>query len=84
MQNRGAKFIGEFSTLDFNDRNTHTGKNAFRRSTIHLPLNTWGFSYRDELGNISTSVAKRNSNKGRAEVVLKPRYALLGGWNSTL
>ena len=83
MQNRAAKFVGEFSTLDFNERNTHVGRNAFRMSTIELPFNTWGFSYRDELGNISTSIAKRDNRKGKAVVILKPRYALLGGWNST-
>jgi len=83
MENRAAKLTGHFSTLDFNKRNRHVGKNAFRGTEIKLPYSTWGFSYRDELGNITTSVARRDSNADNAVVTLMPRFSLLGGWNST-
>jgi hypothetical protein len=83
MVNRAANFTGHFSTLDFNKRNHHVGRNAFRMSHIKLPYNAWGFSYRDELGNISTSLATHDDVGNFASVYLTPRYALLGGWNST-
>lgn len=83
MVNRGANLVGHFSNIDFSERNQDAGRNAFRFSDIELPYEAWGFSYRDELGNISTSIARRDDNKMKALVRLTPRYALQGGWNST-
>lgn len=55
LHNRGAKFRGSFSTIDFHKSRKDTGKNAFRSETIKLPVNAFGLFYRDEIGNISTS-----------------------------
>jgi len=55
LHNRGAKFRGAFSTIDFHKSRKDTGKNAFRSETIKLPVNAFGLFYRDEIGNISTS-----------------------------
>ena len=59
LHNRGAKFRGAFSTIDFNKGRRDTGKNAFRGETITLPHNAWGLFYRDDIGNISTSTVTR-------------------------
>jgi hypothetical protein len=83
MQNRCAPFKGEFSTLDFNRANRDkAGRNAFVGSEIELPFTTWGFDFRDEIGNITT-MARRDDYKGKALVTLTPRYGLLGHWNAT-
>ena len=60
LKNRGAKFRGAFSTLDFNKGRKDTGRTAFREETIRLPVNAWGLFYRDEIGNISTSQVTRS------------------------
>lgn len=83
MENRGAKLIGHFSNIDFTDKNPKAGRNAFKRAQIELPYEAWGFSYRDELGNISTSLARKDHHAAKALVTLTPRFALQGGWNST-
>ena len=38
--------------------------------------------YRDEVGNISTSKAFRDSGKKQVKLHLEPRFSLLGGWKS--
>lgn len=84
MMNRCAPFKGEFSTLDFNRGNRDkAGRNAFRISEIELPFSAWGFDFRDEIGNITTSIARRDDYKGKALVTLTPRFGLLGHWNAT-
>ena len=84
MQNRCAPFKGEFSTLDFNKGNRDkAGRNAFIGTEINLPFTSWGFDFRDELGNITTTMAIRDSQKGKAVVTLTPRFGLLGSWNAT-
>ena len=84
MMNRCAPFKGEYSTLDFNRANrAKVGRNAFTGSEIELPFTAWGFDFRDELGNITTSLARRDDHKGKALVTLNPRFGLLGSWNAT-
>ena len=83
MENRAARFVGEYSVVDLKRDPRGTAKNAFRGAIIKLPYNTWGFSFRDELGNISTSVARRDDKENAAVIELTPRFILLGGWNAT-
>ena len=58
LQNRAAKLVGEYSTIDYNANRKDTGKNSFRDATVTLPKNAWGLFYRDEIGNISTGYVK--------------------------
>ena len=81
MVNDAAEFKGSFSTLDFNDGNPKVGKQAFRKSVIKMPYSAWGFSYRDELGNITTSTIIKSESQGMVQGMLRPRFGLLGGWN---
>lgn len=59
LHNRGAKLRGAFSTIDYNKGRKDTGKNSYRAENIKLPVNAWGFYYRDEIGNISTTTVTR-------------------------
>lgn len=65
MMNRCAPFVGEFSTLDFNRGNRDkAGRNAFVGTKIELPISTWGFDFRDELGNITSSMVVKDEQLG--------------------
>jgi oligosaccharyltransferase complex subunit alpha (ribophorin I) len=60
LHNQGANLTGEFGRVVFNKYNTNAGKNALKELIATLPFSTWGIYYRDEIGNISTSNAKRD------------------------
>ena len=79
IENIGAKLIGEFGRIDYDGGNTG-GKNAFLKLDAKLPLRSWGLWYRDEIGNVSTSNARRDMNDVNLE--LYPRFPILGGWKS--
>lgn len=81
LHNRAAKFRGSFSTIDFNKNRKDTGRNAFRGTRVRLPANAWGLFYRDEIGNITTSAVKKETEE--ILVDLRPRWSLLGDWNCT-
>lgn len=80
IENIGAKLIGEFGRIDYDDSGRNGGKNALKQIRATLPLRSWGLWYRDEIGNVSTSVAKREWND--VDLVLNPRFPILGGWKS--
>ena len=79
LENIGAKLIGEFGRVDYDDGRTG-GKNALRSIRAKLPLRAWGLWYRDEIGNVSTSNARREMND--VDLLLTPRFPILGGWKS--
>ena len=79
LENIGAKLIGEFGRIDYDDGVTG-GKNALKKIRAKLPLRAWGLWYRDEIGNVSTSAARRDMND--VDLELTPRFPILGGWKS--
>ena len=79
IENIGAKLIGEFGRIDY-DEGITGGKNALKSIRAKLPLRSWGLWYRDEIGNISTSNARRELND--VDLLLTPRFPILGGWKS--
>ena len=79
IENIGAKLIGEFGRIDYDDGVTG-GKNALKKIRAKLPLRAWGLWYRDEIGNVSTSNARREIND--VDLELTPRFPILGGWKS--
>ena len=79
IENIGAKLIGEFGRIDY-DNGITGGKNALKSIRATLPLRAWGLWYRDEIGNVSTSNAKREMND--VDLLLTPRFPILGGWKS--
>jgi oligosaccharyltransferase complex subunit alpha (ribophorin I) len=79
IENIGAKLIGEFGRIDY-DGGITGGKNALKSIRAKLPLRAWGLWYRDEIGNVSTSNARREMNY--VDLLLTPRFPILGGWKS--
>jgi oligosaccharyltransferase complex subunit alpha (ribophorin I) len=79
IENIGAKLIGEFGRIDY-DEGVTGGKNAMKKIRAKLPLRAWGLWYRDEIGNVSTSNARRDMND--VDLELTPRFPILGGWKS--
>jgi oligosaccharyltransferase complex subunit alpha (ribophorin I) len=76
---KGAKLKGSFSRLDFQvDRRTKSPIVKSLKAT--LPLHSSDIYYRDQIGNISTSMVRSYDN--RIEVEIKPRFPLLGGWRT--
>ena len=78
IENIGAKLIGEFGRIDYDGING--GKNALKSIRAKLPMRSWGLWYRDEIGNVSTSNARREMND--VDLLLTPRFPILGGWKS--
>jgi len=68
LTNEGATFSGEFSRVDYNNWRSDTGKNALRNIRAKLPVHAWGVHYRDEIGNVSTSRASRQSDHVLLEI----------------
>ena len=79
IENIGATLIGEFGRIDY-DEGITGGKNAMKKIRAKLPLRSWGLWYRDEIGNVSTSNARRDMND--VDLELTPRFPILGGWKS--
>ena len=79
IENIGAKLIGEFGRIDYDDTGKG-GRNALKSIRAKLPLRAWGLWYRDEIGNVSTSNARREMND--VDLLLTPRFPILGGWKS--
>ncbi|CAG9311489.1 unnamed protein product [Blepharisma stoltei] len=78
--NRGAELKGEFSRVDLSHRYKSAAQNALESLQAILPKTSWGLSYRDELGNVSTSRARQHPSYVHLEVM--PRFPMLGGWKS--
>jgi oligosaccharyltransferase complex subunit alpha (ribophorin I) len=80
LENQGAEFKGEYSRVDFSPHDRNTGKNALRGLSARYPVHAWGMHYRDEVGNISTSRAWRDSSNVNLQIT--PRFVVFGGWSS--
>ena len=77
LVNRVPDLEGEFGRLDFQETKT--------RYSIHsldweLPKDTFDLYYTDEIGNITTSNAYRDSNS--VKLIIEPRFPILGGWKT--
>lgn len=68
--------------MTYGSRSQADAKNAFKGIEFDLPYDIWGLYYLDEVGNISTSKAWRDSGSKSVHVALQPRFSLLGGWKS--
>jgi hypothetical protein len=54
------------------------GAATVKELTAVLPRDAGQLYFRDEIGNVSTSIVRRLRDK--TEVRLQPRFPLLGGW----
>lgn len=80
IENVGAKLIGEFGRVDYDDEGVKGGKNALRVLYSKLPIRANNLWYRDEIGNVSSSRAFRDWDDVKLDIEL--RFPLLGGWKS--
>lgn len=79
----GAKLKGPFSRFDYMRR--QGGSASVKSFKTLLPSTAADVYYRDEIGNISTSNLRMpgKSSKGEpAELELRPRFPLFGGWKT--
>ncbi|XP_058094497.1 dolichyl-diphosphooligosaccharide--protein glycosyltransferase subunit 1B isoform X1 [Magnolia sinica] len=77
----GAKHKGVFSRVEYQSRPSVSGVSSFKNLLARLPPRVHSVYYRDEIGNISTSHLRADSQKSELEI--EPRYPLFGGWKST-
>ncbi|KAF9420483.1 proteasome regulatory particle base subunit [Podila epigama] len=80
--NRGAKLRGQFIREGARRFPTSGGGgNPVSAFIIEIPKLARDMYYRDEIGNISTSILFRRENS--IEFSHRPRFPIYGGWNST-
>ena len=73
---------GEWSRLKYQQNPMRNGAATIKEMTAVLPRDASALYFRDEIGNVSTSVVRRLRDK--TEVRLQPRFPLLGGWQVLL
>lgn len=79
FKHAGAKLKGPFSRFDFQRQDT----GPFITSWImNLPLAAVDVSYRDLIGNISTSNLRADFATGETVLHLQPRFPMFGGWRN--
>lgn len=74
----GKGMQGEWSRLKYQQNPMRNGASTIKEMTAVLPREASALYFRDEIGNVSTSVVRRLRDK--SEVRLQPRFPLLGGW----
>lgn len=82
LANEGAKLVGEYGRVDYSPHKPNAGKSALRGLKAELPYHAWGVYYLDEIGNISTSHARRDHVDKEVKIELTPRFSIFGGWKS--
>lgn len=82
VENFGTRLKGEYSRVDlmYMREEALPNTNGVQELTAILPNTAWGLWYRDEVGNVSTSNARRELEK--VVLQIRPRFNLLGGWKS--
>ena len=83
--NVGPSLKGEFSRISLGSQgqtDSSSAKNAFRGVEAQISYDAWGLYYRDEVGNISTSKAYRDTYGKKVKFALVPRFSLLGQWKA--
>ncbi|KAL6844278.1 hypothetical protein ACP4OV_025951 [Aristida adscensionis] len=81
LKHGGARHKGVFSRLEYQSRPSISGMSSFKNLLARLPPRVHSVYYRDEIGNISTSHLRTDSQKSELEI--EPRYPLFGGWHCT-
>ncbi|ETN39104.1 uncharacterized protein HMPREF1541_05326 [Cyphellophora europaea CBS 101466] len=91
LTNTGAHLSNHFSRVSWATQNFYVQSNqistpALRQLNLALPALSADPYYTDDIGNVSTSRFRptpRTSPTRPANLELKPRYPLFGGWNYT-
>jgi hypothetical protein len=82
ITNDAAEVDGEISNIDFAAHNHNGGKNTMRYNQMMLSRDISMLSIRDEVGNMTRCFAGKG-NPSELEILIVPRFALFGQWNST-
>ncbi len=81
VRNDASLLKGEFSRVDF-----LLSDSGYRGAALQLKASLPGgahdIRYRDEIGNISTSVVARSQDGRYIGMGLEPRFPLFGGWHT--
>ncbi|KAJ1690550.1 hypothetical protein LUZ63_014705 [Rhynchospora breviuscula] len=77
----GARLKNGFSRIDYQARPSMSGASSFRTLVARLPPRAHSVYYRDDLGNISTSHLRGDSQGTQLEMEL--RFPMFGGWKIT-
>lgn len=80
IENRGAALKGEFNRVDFSSRARPSALNALEDLEAILPQSAYGLYYRDDIGNVSSSNARKHSSYVHLEI--QPRFPMMGGWKN--
>lgn len=82
MYHSGAQLKGPFSRFDYMRK--VGGSSSVKSFKTYLPPTAADVYYRDEIGNISTSNLRTPSRRNNepAELELRPRFPLFGGWKT--
>lgn len=81
LKHAGARHKGVFSRLEYQARPHINGAASFKHLVARLPPRVHSVYYRDEIGNVSSSHLRTDSQKSELEI--EPRYPLFGGWKAT-
>jgi oligosaccharyltransferase complex subunit alpha (ribophorin I) len=80
LQHSGAKLKGGFSRFDYQMKRMNQSP-SFRSLIGYLPAQSSNIYYRDQIGNISTSDIRVNSD-GELELEVQTRFPMFGGWQT--
>lgn len=82
LTNDGANLKAQFDRIAFAQSAFYNPQSsAIKNLVLPLPIGTRDAYFTDEIGNVSTS--KFRSSSKEANLELKPRYPIFGGWNYT-
>ena len=80
MHNRAANLTKQFSRVEWAQQ-AHYNPSTTAIKELKFPLKVGSLTpyFTDVIGNVSTS--RFRSNKREANLEIKPRYPIFGGWN---
>ncbi|CCG84503.1 protein of unknown function [Taphrina deformans PYCC 5710] len=82
LTNKGAELKASFDRIAFAQSGFYNPEShAIKNLVFPLPIGSKDAYFTDEIGNVSTS--KFRSSFREANLDLKPRYPIFGGWNYT-
>ena len=82
LRNNGSELSSQFSRVDWTFSNYQRAPtSAVREITYPLKPGSVDPYFIDDIGNISTSRYRPGNGKTAANLELKPRYPIFGGWN---
>lgn len=82
LRNNGSELSSQFSRVDWTFANYQRAPtSAVREITYPLKAGSVDPYFIDDIGNVSTSRYRPGNGKTAANLELKPRYPIFGGWN---